>query len=226
MISHSKKFIFIHIPKTAGNSIQLILKEHSSDKIHRLGYDSKSNLDDRILIDFEVESSLGKHSKHEWIQSYYKNPELKQVVDDYFKFAVVRDPWDRLVSWYRYTFPTISLKVNKGHFLKEAVEAGPLGGFSCLPQLNYLRRDGDSQSETAMDYIVKYENLEEGLKEVGKKINVSFESLPHINKCQWMHLSETYKKTPYQDYYDKKTEGIIRERHKEEIELFDYEFVK
>jgi hypothetical protein len=74
IINHSRKFVFIHVQKTAGLSIeQFLLDEYpQSTKWHgRHG---------RAL------DALGDISRSTW--------------ESYYSFAFVRNPWDRLASWY------------------------------------------------------------------------------------------------------------------------------
>jgi len=72
MILHDKKIIFIHIPRTGGTSVE----EYFQFK-HQHGWkpDTAQHL------------TLKEYSDH-------------YDVEDYFKFTIVRNPWDRLVSWY------------------------------------------------------------------------------------------------------------------------------
>lgn len=72
LISHSHKVIFVHIQKTGGITVETILRQHIPD-IHP-------------VLPRHAFAKQGKAIIPDW--------------DDYFSFAFVRNPWDRLVSWY------------------------------------------------------------------------------------------------------------------------------
>src|SRR5215213_1538704 len=72
LVSYSSKVIFIHIQKTGGDTVSRLLSESVPDILHL-------------------------NAKHGFAVDAVKH------LDDwnnYFKFAFVRNPWDRLVSWY------------------------------------------------------------------------------------------------------------------------------
>ena len=76
LVSDSKKFIFIHIQKTGGTSLRNVLKG--------------------TIPDLE-EGRGGKY--HVPLSDILKSyPRLR--CDDYYTVAFIRNPWDRLVSWY------------------------------------------------------------------------------------------------------------------------------
>jgi chondroitin 4-sulfotransferase 11 len=72
LVSHSRKLVFVHIQKTGGDTVSRLLIDSVPD-IFRLG------------------------AKHGFAVDAAKNLEHW---NEYFKFAFVRNPWDRLVSWY------------------------------------------------------------------------------------------------------------------------------
>lgn len=101
IISHKKCFIFIHIYKVAGFSITKVLKEY----------------DDRPLIykllNNEVLSRIQFISNNNPYRFHVSDNELKRHVEnfeDYFRFAIVRNPFDWQVSLYSY------IKRRKTHF--------------------------------------------------------------------------------------------------------------
>src|SRR5438132_652333 len=73
LFSDSRKVLFVHIQKTGGETVAGILAKHAPD-IRRLG------------------------AKHEFAS--FGKLKLGSAWNNYFKFAFVRNPWDRLVSWY------------------------------------------------------------------------------------------------------------------------------
>ncbi len=85
-----KPSIFIHIPKTYGNTIQKTLfdKNLSLDKIF-----VKENQDEVDRFDVRGKYTSTKHMS---LSSYYKNNALR----NYLTFVCVRKPLDRLVSSY------------------------------------------------------------------------------------------------------------------------------
>ena len=83
MISYDKKFIFIHINKTAGSSIEQALNSYGEKRIV-----PKNNTDFK----------MSKQSQHFNYKEYREF--LGADYDDYFKFTVIRNPFDRIVSYY------------------------------------------------------------------------------------------------------------------------------
>lgn len=112
--------IFIHIPKTAGLSINesvLDLEKHFDwysgvdiKKIDELLKEKKPSISKRLLYAMKKESSIKKFPQHGAVllghihyKSLIDNGKLSQeYFDNSFKFAFVRNPYDRLVSLYKY----------------------------------------------------------------------------------------------------------------------------
>ena len=84
MISHKHKFIFIHIPKTAGTSIEQALRDETCQ-----------------LLPGEWAAGRGLHAplNHLTLQELVDYGILTPAqLKSYFKFCFVRNPWDRLIS--------------------------------------------------------------------------------------------------------------------------------
>lgn len=81
-ISHKYRAIFVHIQRTGGNSIQRIFEEHDRDLLE--------------AVPIAPEKLRTKHGYLQDIQCALP----QDVFRSYCKFAVVRNPFDRLLSWY------------------------------------------------------------------------------------------------------------------------------
>src|SRR5207245_5168864 len=93
MISFKKQFLFVHIPKTAGNSIQSILRDYSEDEIVAL----RSEQDG--IERFGLRNPNYKIKKHSTLAEY-RGALGEERFRSLYKFACVRNPWDRMVSYY------------------------------------------------------------------------------------------------------------------------------
>ena len=214
MISESKNFIFIHIPKTGGNSIQSILQKYSEDQII-----TKAKYQDGIER-FEIGNKNYNYRKHAKLIDYKK--ELKpELYKGMFKFAVVRNPWDRLISYYFSPHRGIK-EFDRNNFKKMINQIPILGYFTTEIKLtdrvknklglNYkVYRSLDKD----VDFYIRFENIEEDFKELCRKLDIPFESLPRYNKSEKNH---------YSSYYDNELIELVAKKFKQEIDFFKYEF--
>jgi hypothetical protein len=220
MVSHDHKFVFVKINKTAGTSMNLSLQE-SIKGVEVLGTPSYEFTENQNWTD----------TGHNTIQEIDPNSNLK----DYFKFTFVRNPWDRLVSVYHYSRLWLPQPHNRdGKFhgvraLNEANEAADwrelyfkhwVGCYVCIgapsrftgQQADWIT---DRNGNIDMDFIGKFENLQNDFDTVCEKISIPSKKLPHLKKTEHKHYSE---------YYDDKTVELVARKYRKDIKIFGYKF--
>lgn len=135
---------------------------------------------------------------------------LKPLFGDFgWTFCCVRNPWDRLVSWYHF-------------FKKQGKITSSFSEFvdSCSDPLKkspkYNRFISDQMYYQSVDYVIRYENLLEDFKVVQQKTNC-YVPLGHSNKSR-------RDKLKYVEFYSKEHYNKVKEIYAEEIEHLGYKF--
>ncbi len=202
-VSHEHKTIFIHIPKNAGESMEKKLGIYGESKTALWGVDGKYVLQHLTLPQMK--------------RLYLKD----DVFENYFKFAFVRNPWDKAVSeyhWYLRYSPPITFRdwaKTLSSRLKVSSKLYVLEIGHNVPQYKYIY---DNEGNLLVDFVGRFEHLQHDFNKVCEKIGIENSSLPNIEAT----ASEGRK--PYKEYYDIETIGIIANVYKKDIELFSYEF--
>ena len=181
------KYIFIHINKTGGTSIDKALglrKRHLSAKeiIDWIGYDEYSAA---------------------------------------FKFAVVRNPWSKVVSHYNFRIKNEeeALKERPIDFKDWVIKTyGPEkdlfyynNPLMFQPQVDWLK---NHHEEVDVDEILRFENLNDEFERIREKLGGK-KGLPHVNKTARTH---------FRTLYDDETKIIVGEWFREDISRFGYSF--
>jgi chondroitin 4-sulfotransferase 11 len=196
VISDRSRCIFVHIQKTGGASIEARLRDGDA------GIDASQHQGRRHLFAHAVRPIAGPER---W--------------SGYFKFAFVRNPWDRLVSWYHMCMQVpapnaFALYVRQHAPTFEAfvtrATTGP-GERTTHNQLDYIT---DEHGAPMLDFIGRYERLEEDFSRIADRLALS-PALPHANRS---HHED------YRQYYSQATRQIVAERYARDIRHFGYEF--
>ena len=214
MISIQNRFLFIHVPKTGGNSIQDTLRDYSEDEIVVL----RPHQDGRER--FEVRNQNFNTTKHSTL-AHYRSTLDRKFFRSLFKFAVIRNPWDMCISFY--FSPHRGPVVWDRECFKEFVaQLKPLRYYIYSSNLAErttarlgLRKIGRRQLLRNVDYILRFENLQSDFNEVCRILSLPKNILPHRN-------SSTKKN--YSSYYDEELIDCVAQRFYEEINVWNYRF--
>ncbi|WP_163846726.1 sulfotransferase family 2 domain-containing protein [Pseudooceanicola aestuarii] len=98
ILSRGRNFLFIHIPKTGGTSMALALESRAMRDDLMLGDTPKAKRRRRKLQDAQTRGRLWKHSTLADLEGLVD----AQETDSLFIFTLVRNPWDRLSSYYHW----------------------------------------------------------------------------------------------------------------------------
>jgi hypothetical protein len=200
MISFQKRFLFVHIPKTAGNSIQSVLRDYSEDQLVALRREQDG------IERFGLRNPKYKIQKHSTLADYRAAVGDAQF-GNLYKFTCVRNPWDRMVSYY-FT-PTQSPEVWDQKRFKKVIS-------KAMSVADYLRLDkGEENPFGNVDYIMRFENLADDFRTLCAALDISPVTLPQYNRSNREHYSK---------YYDDELRELVRERFAAEIERFGHMF--
>src|SRR5579883_3231486 len=151
-LSHSHRFIFIHIFKTAGTSVRAVLDPFTRSAILRLWHRFRGRLGSPPPAQFP---RLSDHARAAEVRDVLPGELFRR----YFKFAFVRNPWDWQVSWYHYVLQ------NREHHEHAAVAR--LAGFEDFlrwrtdhPVWSQKSFVTDERGETIVDFVGRFENIE------------------------------------------------------------------
>jgi len=201
MISHKYKFIFVHVPKTGGTSIMTALRS----------FDLRG----------EGHYTLDEIKKNNNISSFQ--------AQQYYKFAVIRNPWDIVVSNYHYSrmkksfwhsdenttryelHPDyeLSSRINFSEYVKLLVENKLNHHFSMVPQVHWI--------DETLNSLIRFENLENDFSKVCRQIGLGDVALEKINPSRHQHYSE---------YYDNLSRDLIYDYFLQDIKQFNYTFIR
>lgn len=203
MISHKYKFIHAAIPKCGSKSIRGALAPYMDLR----GWDDQSSL-------------ITHHANFKKIEKYIKEQNLNW--DEYFKFLVVRNPWDRLVSGFfhilkqkgKHRRPDQSLWRNST-FRDFIIGKSQVCIDRTFVKKSYMSYMLDMEGKIITDFIIRFENIQKDFDIACDKIGIPRKKLPHKNKTKHKHYSE---------YYDDETRQIVAEKFAQDIEYFGYEF--
>lgn len=131
--------------------------------------------------------------------------------ETYYSFSIVRNPWDHVVSYYCYTRDALKKKGNPVPPFGDYVRNKYRGGYGFL----WWLMDPYSRS-IIVDEVIRFENLEAGLKDLCARHGVVIGDIPHLNKSA--------DRLPYQEYYTSELKYVVANHFKIDIELFGYEF--
>jgi len=203
IISKENKYIFIHIPKNSGTSIEASLTGAQQWKA-----------EEKHMTTLECRAKYGADL---WLE--------------FFTFCVVRNPWDRLVSQFRFS-GKIWCKRHFGkllsfnEFVTEIVAKGlPFSGHDYLSKTGaqsgdtnwqQISRITDENGQIMIDYVARFENLALDYEIICDRLGLSGQ-LQHLN-------TSAFEARPYWEYYTEETASIVATVCADDIESFGYSF--
>jgi len=203
MISHSKRFIFIHNYKVAGSSITNVLAKYEP---HRWIRAALRKTGSEKYIPFLA--SFPQHATALYVRRLID----EDVFNRYYKFTFVRNPWDWQVSLYHYMLQ------RKSHYQYDLIRKMSFEDYVDWRVNHDLKLQSewfeDDEGNRIVDFVGQFENLENDFAKVCNALSIEMR-LPHKNRS---------KHGSYREYYNHRTCQLVQDAFAKDIALFNYEF--
>src|SRR5262245_32886041 len=215
--------VFIHIPKTGGTSIKKMF-----------GILRATNAFIAPWQDCLLQLSRAPLQYHfTWLD--LKRNLSSEFLTKAYKFAFVRNPWDRFVSeffwrrrWYVRKNPALTRDYHYRleHLssldafvrvleLPEEKRIDPCNGFDghVEPQLTFVV---DERRRIVLDFLGRFESFEADLKKIAAETGVLLKDVSHMMKSA--------RQPDYRPYYSSYARSAVKAFYKDDISEFDYRF--
>lgn len=205
IVSAAHKFVFAAVPKTGTHSVRRALREHMGGQdIEQVGLFVQRKFPIPQL------AAIGHgHISLAQLRPYMKPEDFTA----FFKFAFVRNPFDRFVSYASF----ITREV--GHFdrdpqkvMRHFVANPPWDHILFRPQFEFV---ADEKGELLTDYVGRVEQMQQSYDEICDRIGIATTVLEQVNSS---------RRGSYRDYYDDALIDGVAKLYARDIELFGYEF--
>ncbi len=213
IISKARKYVFVHIPKTGGTALTLALEGRAAKDDILIGDTPKAKRRKHRLADLTPKGRLWKHSTLADIDGIVDGAEL----DEMFCFTLVRNPWDRAVSYYHwlraqsFDHPAVALaKVNDFETFMRHPET--VAGFRNSPASYYMT---DAAGVERCAAYLRIEHLKNDLKPLEQHLGFAL-TVGHMNRSD--------RDADYRSYYDESLAEFVNALCAEDVARFGYQF--
>lgn len=232
VISHKYRFIFIKTAKTAGTSVQMALEKICGEedicapvtkkKHPRAGEESyrARNHEGRFIPKFirgegqglRILPELKECMRRKKFRPHMLATDIRwrlgrQLWEEYYKFTIERNPWDKVVSDYFWARRHPENQIPFEQWVREGRWSGSHFHFYTI------------NGKVDVDRILRYENLESELKALLADLGVK--ETVDLPKAK---TGFRKKNAHYRDVHTAYTKKRVAEEFHREIEYFGYEF--
>lgn len=211
IVNDKKKFIFFHLYKCGGTSLRTLLNK-------------KFKENQEVLSGHCLPRDLKYHY-------YFRGKEYEDKFDEMFKFTIIRNPFDFLLSTYHYAraythhfwhndvinmefndFPKFYVdKINTSKQIDET----SYGSNKITTPYEFIR---DYDGKVIVDFVAKLENIEKDMDFILKKLRIKSIDFPLVN----VNINND---KPYQLVYDKPTRDFVEKHFAKDFEYFEYQWI-
>ena len=219
--SSTREGVYLRLPKTASTTLESVLDPHPRVLINRRdGFLPRKGLDNHWL-----EVGLARLWRQALGDDRWRSA---------FRFAFVRNPYDRMVSCWKFVLRRLE-RGELGNSLGpdaadryrrhggalpfsefvELLDTGEIVGgalWHATPQARHLL---DAEGRLDVDLVGRFERLQEDFARVARTLDLPAAALPHLNRSQ---------RRAYAEYYTPELRRIVARRYAEDLERFEYRF--
>lgn len=233
MVDRTRKVLFVHVPKCAGQSIETYFLD-----LYSLEWSQRDQLVLRTKKKHELgPSKLAHLTSHEYLEYKYVTA---SEYESFFKFSFIRNTYSRVVSIYKYS--GYSQLISFENFVVKV-----------LPKLlrdkkNWLYRLQSDfthfNNKLLVDFLGEFEKLDEHFEIICKRIGTPKGTLKHINKTiSQRKLTRTQVKfilrnlelipfynpdksfySDYRKYYTTELVERVKTLYRKDIELYQHTY--
>ena len=214
IISRGRKYIFVHIPKTGGTALTLALESRAMKDDILIGDTPKAVTRRRRLKNVQAAGRLWKHSTLADIDGLLRADEL----DDFLIFTLVRNPWDRMVSYYHW------LRVQSfDHPAVDLARRLEFAAFVADPQTqiafrgwNYGRYMCDTSGVEHQALFIRLEDMTAELAPLEAHLGFRLDEVAQVNVSD--------RGRDYRQYYSEATKELVADMCAPDIARFGYAY--
>lgn len=221
----ARPYIWLHIKKAAGQSMRTALGDSYVQTLRRVPTPfaalPKEQWNDN-LNNFRV--PLGDF---DYRRMLFAKKCLYEDFDARFKFAIVRNPFDRAVSCWRYLTKSVWRTSPRYWWARRSFSYF----LAMLPEVWESRSDRHIATHTApmwpdicgengellLDFIGRLESINDDFRVVCEKLDIPFTPFPHVNKRQ-------QRAAEYRQAYDRRTRASVERLFADDIQRLGYDF--
>lgn len=205
IVSELHKFIFVAVPKTGTHAVRKVLRQQMGPK----DMEQVRLFGEKAFPIPELARLQHGHLSLQQVRQYLRPEDF----ETFFKFAFVRNPFDRFVSYCAFMTRV------EGHFerdprgvMRHFIANPPTRHILFRPQRSFITDDGGT---LLSNYVGRTEQMQDSFDSICERIGIPSQPLERVNSS---------RRRDYREYYDESLRDGVARLYAGDLELFGYEF--